>query len=524
MKNKITYIILSLFILTTSCELEEQVVDRFTPETFYQSEADAHAAINGAYSEFTAYSFYKYSYAVPIMISSDAILCSKGGPYAGFAKKTYTSSDNWLRSSWNSHFAVINNSNLVLEYVPGMEIEEDVKNRVTGEAYFLRGFMYFNLVRSYGGVPLKTKATIDDSDLHTPRSSVEEVYTQIFADLKQAISLMPVASAQPGSEFGRATKGSAQAMLALAYLTHGDWAEAKDYADQVISSGEYSLMNDFGTLWDVSKEKQNGQEVIFAIKFARDGLETLARSIGSEFAFRMLPPTARGYTGHPTGQGSAHYQIQPYFYDICTTGEYAGDYRAEKTFLTEWVGNNGKIFKSYPDPKAKGIYKKPFIGKYVDPDGFDTRNHENDFNIIRYAEVLLIKAEACNELDQTAEAYAALNQLRERARQADGTARATPVDLAAGLSKDEFRDAVFNERGAELIGEGHRWFDLLRLKRADGKTYYEYMFNEFVPSLPAKKYEKSNIVWNSKHLLFPIPIDEIMNNTAVNPEDQNPGF
>ncbi len=527
MKNKISYLILSLVILFTSCsDLEEQVVDRFTPETFYKTEADAHAAINGAYSELTAFSYYKYSFTVPIFTSSDAIFSVKGGDYSSFGKKTYSSSTNYIRSSWNSMYHVINNSNLVLGFVPDMDINEDVKNRILGEAYFLRGYTYLNLARCFGGVPIKTIATLDDSDLHTPRSSVDEVYQQIFEDLKLAVELMPYFSEQPGSEFGRATKGSAQAMLALAYLTKGEWQNAYDYANQVINSGEYSLVDDFGNLWDVSKEKQNGQEVIFAVKFARDGLETLARSIGSEFAYRMMPPTARGYTGHPDGKGSAHYQIQPYFYDLCTSGQLEGDYRAEKTFLTEWNGPNGSIKQSYPHTgsKIKGIYKRPFIGKYIDPEGFDNRNHENDLNIIRFAEVLLIKAEAANELGFTTEAYDAFNQLRARARQADGTSRQSPADLTPGLSIDEFRDAVFHERGAELIGEGQRWFDLLRMKRADGKTYYEYMFNEYIPSLPAIKAEQSNIVWNAKHLLFPIPIDEIVNNNAINPEDQNPGY
>ncbi len=527
MKNKILYLIFTVVILFTSCSdfLEETVIDRYTPETFYKTEADAHAAINGAYAELTTFSYYKYSFTVPIFVSSDAIWSKASGDYSVFGEKTYSSSTNYLRSSWKSMYHVVNNSNLVLKYVPAMEINEDTKNRILGEAYFLRAFSNFNLVRCFGGVPLKLKATLDDSDLHTPRSSVDEVYQQIFEDLKLAVQLMPVVGEQPAAEAGRATKGSAQAILALAYLTHGDWVEAKEYADQVINSGQYSLVNDFGNLWDVSKENQNGQEVIFAVKFARDALASLTGAIGSEFALSFLPTSARGYTGDPVGKGSGKYRLQPYFYDLCTSGQLAGDYRAEKTFLTEWVGNNGQIFTSYPDPKAKGDDKKgPYLGKYIDPDGYDSRNHENDFNIIRYAEVLLIKAEAANELGSTAEAYDAFNQVRARARMANGTERSAPANLTTGLSKAEFREAVFHERGAELIGEGHRWFDLLRMKRADGKTYYEYMFNEYVPSLPTNKAEQSNIVWNSKHLLFPIPIDEILNNSAIGPEDQNPGF
>ena len=209
MKNNISYLILSLVILFTSCsDLDETVVARFTPETFYQTEADAHAAINGAYSELTAFSYYKYSFTVPIFASSDAIFSVKGGDYSAFGKKKYSASTNYIRSSWNSMYHVINNSNLVLTFVPDMEINEDVKNRVLGEAYFLRGYTYLNLVRCFGGVPLKLEATLDDSDLHTPRATKEEVYQQIFEDLELAVQLMPVVGEQPGSEAGRATKGS----------------------------------------------------------------------------------------------------------------------------------------------------------------------------------------------------------------------------------------------------------------------------------------------------------------------------
>jgi len=527
--------ILILFLVTSftgfiSCELKEELFDTIGPETFYKTERDAQAAINGAYAFIAP--MYKRDGIAAILYSADDITYnSKSGNEAIIAEKRGDPSTLYFKTIWDNSYAVINNANLALKYVPNIDMDPNTKNRILGEAYFLRGYMYFNLVRFFGGVPIKTKSTEDTDNLHQPRSSVEDIYKQIFDDLKKASDMMPEFSEQPESEFGRATKGAAKSILALAYLTHEDWAQAEQYADEVINSGEYSLVTDFGRLWDVKQERQNYQEIIFAVQYVRDNLVSFLPSVGSDIVYRCIPNTAEGYTGHPAhGSGTGVLQVHPWFYDFCTTGQYSGDYRAEKSFLTVWKAwdeaDPDGYKRSYPDTLGAQTEPFPYIAKYIDPDGLDHRNHENDLIIIRFAEILLIKAEAENELNNgpTPEAYAAFNQVRSRARNAGDSIRVTPPDLALGLSKEEFRQAIFNERGVEFLGEGHRYFDLLRMKHSSGKTMYEYMLNEYLPTLPDDKKRSEHLIYNSRNHLLPIPLEEIQTNSAIGNENQNPGY
>ena len=211
------------------------------------------------------------------------------------------------------------------------------------------------------------------------------------------------------------------------------------------------------------------------------------------------------------------------------TGEYANDYRSEVSFLTRW-SYQGTTRESITFPEVtksnEVVQQYPYINKYVDPSGLQARNNENDFNIIRLSEVYLIKAEAENEINgPTADAYAAFNKLRERARLANGSARTTPADLESGLSKEAFRLKIFNERGLELVGEGHRWFDSVRMRYIDNtRTMVQYRYEDFYPSMTkaAPSYSSStkkwsggkvqplNVVsWTTKFLLWPIPSPEI---------------
>ena len=177
----------------------------------------------------------------------------------------------------------------------------------------------------------------------------------------------------------------------------------------------------------------------------------------------------------------------------------------------------------------------PCILKYRDPNGLDTRNHANDFIIIRLAEVYLIKAEAANELGKTTDAYTAFNKVRERARLANstngGAVRTVPTNLRTGLSKQDFRLAVLKERGLELIGEGHRWFDLVRMKMDDGRSMYEYRLSSSVSKTPYKTFPAASLgtslqslVYYPRCILYPIPNDEFNKNPAVSLSEQNAGY
>lgn len=556
MKTKI-FIFLFTLVALSACTLDEVVVDRFVVDNFYKTENDAKSAITGVYSDLLRYGYYKSCYIPMLEASSDALFCFDGAESPiEFGQKRQTANTIYLKNVWTGMYQTIMDANLVIKYVQNSDFNQVSKNRILGEAYFLRGWTYFNLVRTFGGVPVKLEPTIDASNFHSPKSSVDSVYSVIFSDLLKANQLMPYKALQPATEAGRANKGSAQAILSLAYLTKGKWQEAYNWADSVITKGGYTLLDNYADLWDVSKESTQTNEVCFALQFTRDPLQSSANSIGSEMANVYIPVNGYSYTGArgttTSGNGSGRIKVEPFFYKMYTVGAYLNDYRTEKSFLTKWNSTSvvaGKMVIGTTSMSPIGYYNFRYahIAKYIDGAGLDSRNHENNLNIIRLAEVYLIKAEALNELDKPAEALAALNTLRARSRKAAGTPRTTPVDLTLvtlpGIeptTKDKIREAIFHERGLELVGECSRWFDLVRMKRSNGKTYYEYMLdvtngyasehgllagvNDLASPGNCNDYVASNMIFNPRNLLFPISSEEFIYNKSFSAADQNPGY
>ena len=563
MKTKI-FLFLLVMVSLQACDLTEVPLDRYSSTTFYKSESDAKSALTGVYADLLQYGFYKSSYFPMLEASSDALFCFDGAEsYILFGQKKYNSDTPFIKFVWYMMYMTIQDANLVIANVPNINFDQNSKNRILGEAYFLRGWTYFNLVRTFGGVPVRLTPTVDASNLYISKSSVDSVYSVIFSDLKKASALMPYKAKQPANELGRANKGSAQAILSLAYLTREQWQNALTYSDSVISNGGYSLMNNYADLWDVSKEGAQANEVCFALQFTRDPLTGGAASIGSDMPNIYVPSNAAGMTGNKAsnGGGSGRIKVQPFFYKMYNTGDYYNatskvlDYRTEKTFLSKWstgkYDSKGSLIYTTITPTNYYQFRYAYLAKYTDPAGLDSRNSENNLNIIRLAEVYLIKAEALNELNRTTEALVPFNIVRDRAQKADGTTvRPVPVQhtittLTNMLGseptlKDKFREVIFHERGLELIGECSRWFDLVRMKRSDGRTYYEYMLdpqngyvkdhnlvagvNELASPGNCNDYVPSNLLYFSKYKLFPISQEEFLNNSALSSADQNPGY
>jgi len=247
-------------------------------------------------------------------------------------------------------------------------------------------------------------------------------------------------------------------------------------------------------------------------------------------------------------------RVMPWVADYDRTGDYDSvingikviDYRNEGAFFQKGYNvTQKKYYAVYPNLPAadEGNITTPLISKYIDPNGKDGRNNGNDFFVIRFAEIYLIKAEAENELNgPTATALEAFNKVRARARNANGTQRAVPADIVPGLSRDAFRMKIFDDRGLELVGEGQRWFDLVRMRSplSPAQTMFEYQFKEVLSKYPqkmptynttTKKYSNEFAV-NApqmsieipKNLLYPLPADEITQNPNIGTANQNPGW
>jgi starch-binding outer membrane protein, SusD/RagB family len=552
-------IIFASFVIAlgfSGCSLEEQIYSSANSETFVKSEKDVLALVNGVYSYLPTYDCFKANLTYSIVFGGDEV-ATTSATYRLFNERTVSASNAYFITHWRAFYRVINQANAAIETVEKSGIGSDIfRKRIIGEMQFLRAFSYFYLVRMHGAVPIHTESVTGSSDFYPKANTVDEVYALILDDFRKAtVALLPY-NQQATAEFGHATKGAAQAMLSLAYLTNanrfdlGGQADkardnfqlAKSFADSVINSNHYSLISNYASLFDVAQEKNAYQEVIFGIQFTRDATAASASSRGSELCYYTQPAARYNVCGNVTnGQGAGAARIQPWFYDMYSTGEYAGDYRTEVSFVTRFKNQNLTTERiTYPEKRkaTETTEQFPYLNKYVDPNGYQARNNENDFFVIRLSEVFLIKAEAENELNgPTAEAYAAFNKLRERARKANGTVRTVPADITTGLTKAQFRLKVFDERGLELVGEGHRWFDSVRMRYLDTqKTMVQYRYEDFLPTLTKAlpvfnattntwgggKVQTANIVaWTPKFLIWPIPSSEIDANPNIS---QNPGW
>lgn len=405
--------------------------------------------------------------------------------------------NNW----WNGLYNVIAQANLVLDKVPAIDMDAARKNRVLGEARFLRAWAYFYAVRLWGDIPLLTKPIFSsaDSSFSPSKSSTQVVYDQIVTDLTTAEN-----SGLPWKDStGKASLGAIKSLLAEVYLTmagqplnkgvsHYTLAAAK--ANEVITNGTFMLFSDYGDLHNLTKE--NNGEHIFEIQY-------LASVAGNPIQ-PILLPNFKGVSAYGTEVGST--VPTPAFY----ASYEAGDKRT--------VDRQGFFYTSYYS-EGNGALKNlgaPYIFKHFDLVANGTAGiagtTQSDLNWpqIRFAQVLLTYAEAQNEAGggPNATAWDALKRIRDRA------GLVTPA--LGTFNQASFRDLVWKERWHELCYEGITWFDMVRLRKA-----YKESSNSFV-EFAGHIFADNGAKLEQKHLLFPIPTSEIRNNPKVKP--QNPGY
>lgn len=480
-----------LFSLLMGCKdsfLNKSPEDTINTSNFFQTENDAVTAINGAYQPLQWPKLYNMRMWTTDIMAGNSVVGAGGGTdgietqdEANFV----TASDNQgVLDLWRGPWPGILRCNIILQKVPGMSISETVKNRVLGEAYFLRAHYYFILVRFFGDVPLTLKPVQPGDDLRPKRTPKDEVYKQIIADLTQAISLLPEKDQYTGSDVGRASKGSAMGMLAKVYLTLGDWQKVADLCGQVKGLG-YSLNPNYGDNFNISTE--NSGESLFEIQYVSNaGMGFWDNENQSSWLSTFTGPRGSSFVAGGWGWN----QPTQEFMNSYETG----DLRKDVTTLYEggpkFDGNDYK--KSY---SLTGFNLRKFLVPLSVISSYD--NSPLNFPVMRYSEILLMQAEALNELGKTAEAEAPLNTVRNRAG----------LGNVAGLSKDDFRSKVLHERRMELAFEGQRWFDLIRIN--NGQYAIDFL----------KSIGKSNI--STKFLLLPVPQKE----RDANPNlTQNTGY
>ncbi len=511
MKKYIIYLFAFLLLPASfSCSsfLEEEVFDMKTSNNFWQKPEDADLATIGTYK----YLADVYRQSVIEMLTQTSGAFNKRKASTVWISGSYTSSTKEIYQAWEGFFKLIDKSNDVIANVAKMDVlTDEEKASLTGEVRFLRGWSYFMLVRMFTKAPIKLEPTTGFDNAYAPLSPADEIYSKvIIPDFKFAFENCP--EKQASANMGRITKGAAAAALAKVHLTLAGntdgsphWKEARDWAKWVIDNGGYSLVPDFAQLWGT----KNTSESVFEVQFLR-GVST-----GSAYS-KIFTPSKSGWSAKGGGWGRSTC-TQKNYDDFAK--QYKGDYRIDVTFTAGYVKiNNNKFYPVYPTKKYnKKADAWPYIAKWKDPEAPDNFAGDNNFIIIRYADVLLMFAEAENEVNgPTGDAYDAIDQVLARARAADGTERAEPANWTRDLSQKDFREKVWNERRFELCAEQHLWFDLVR--KGEDK------FIAFKEADNAHGYKPIKHGIYKKNMYFPIPTIEISSNDLISVTDQNEGY
>lgn len=458
MKKYLKYTLVSLAFVFSACEdqLEKPLLGRLTAGTFPQSESDAILAINGAYNSLRVWNIHTGGFPLLDIMSDQMTKGSNPGdgtaiaPYDNFSHTaTEGSGERWYKTLYQA----VRRTNLVINHVPNPEIlmDEDLRVRIVAEAHFLRGYFYSQLVQGFGDVPLVLE-TDPPLDLgKTPRQQIwDEV---IFPDLEHAAEFLPEKSDYSPDDAGRATKGAAKALMARLYLFLGDYVNAEQYALEVINSTQYDLEPNFSDAF--SADHEFGIESVFEIGALPFPFDQGGNQYGNTMAIRGTPNRGWGF-GRPA---------YPWILMMQANDDPRMD--ASIIFLGETL--DGVVTQgdaTTPDTTRVDdtITEIEVYNQKVWHPGTGT-DESFGFNkrVIRYADVLLMAAEALNENSKPDEALVYLNEVRERARGGDNTILPdiTTTDQA------ELRQAIADERNYELAFEGHRFWDLLRTGRAE---------------------------------------------------------
>ena len=421
MKNLISVLLISSFLLITSCDiLNQQPQTAISEDNAIRNEKSAQSALNGLYSQLQSGDYYGDNLQIITSVSSD--ISQSVGTWDFYREMdTYVTVPGNLenRNLWSEAYATVNHANNIIAEVSNLDnLSQDMKDQIVGEAYFIRALAYFDLTRTFGGVPgvagtqgvpLVTEPSrqIDESS-YPSRASIADSYGQVESDLSEAESRL-----SGFSNPNRASEASVKALYSRLYLYIQDYSQAEQYATEVIDNYNFQLVDDYSSIF----KDENTSEAIF------------------ELAFNTTDPSSiRGWY-FPSSRGGRG--------DIALHDDYAE-----------------MVMSRSDDERGDLIAFDENVGVYY-PTKYQKSGDDDNIQILRLAEMYLTRAEARarQETPDVAGALSDLNEIRNRAGLQDTAG--TGVD-----EPDEVLQAIEKERGIEFIIEGHRWYDLVRTGRA----------------------------------------------------------
>lgn len=499
------YLALCMAFAMLGCsDLEEEPIGLLSPEGFIKSPGDVQTLINGAIGNMADEAYWGRKLSLPLMLRSDmATIGDQGTPARRQDVNNFTmAADNGMVTAlWPKSYQIIAGCNEAIAGAETLDVPPAQIDPIRAQANFFRAYAYYHLVRMFDGIVYLDKPVSDiDAAKELPKTSAEEVYQNIIADLQEAKTLLP--DVQINRSFP--SKATASAYLASVYLTLGNYQQAYDEAKFVIDNeGRFGLglAVDYQDLFN-AEEQNSLDETLFHIAYN-------GQSDGD--TGRDYTPALTGIRANERGEIGGGWSVA--VPSINVYQEWDGrDYRKAVSLDTTGVFEGETLnFMRFPEFDSRNI-QSAYIAKYTRfiGESADGNGRTSNFNYaqMRYAEVLLIAAEALNEISPgSTEAAGYVNRVRSRARNGNDTG--FPTDVSAGLSQDAFRDMVLDERKWELSFEFKRWYDIKRRQlgtEAFGPNGLEPQPN-FDPS---------------RDYLFPLPADELVRNPNLAPN--NPGY
>lgn len=427
-----------------------------TIDKVYKTASDYNVAVIGCYAKLQSQVNF---YTECCEYRSDNL--SLGAPTAGTQDRydidhfTEKPSNGILSSYWANFNNNVYRCNLLLDQIDGANFAENLKKQYKGEAMFIRALNYFNMYRIWGGVPATKHVVSAAEALKVARYSDEQMFDLIAGDLKEIVDNNYLPETYSSADMGRATSGAAKALLGKVYLTFHKWTEAKDILSQLI--GKYQLVSPIAQVFNV--DNKNNNEIIFAVHFNKEI------------------------------EGEGH----SYWYNLTNASD---DTNQTSSLLNTFpTGDTRKDLITYVQVEKT----VRLMNKFYDTKSPTFKTVGNDQILLRYADVLLMYAEALNEIQYDASALKYLNAVRQRAGISNLTAKQLPT-------QEKFRKGILVERQREFPYEGQRWFDLVRMG--------------FAKSVMAE----NGIEIKDYQLLFPIPQQEIEKVGNKSILWQNPGY
>jgi hypothetical protein len=505
MKKIFCYIFLALLITACGKELDIQNPNSKTIDLYWKTSEDAQLGVNAIYNSMIQDGTY--------MRMFPALTDSRGDDFGGDSPWTdlvqvgnFTIPSNsgpvlWL---WSTHYQMVWRANQVIVNVPGITMDEGLRKRVIGQAHFLRGLALFNLANTYKMIPVPLELPTDKTKYKTPTATDEVLWNQIYADFKAAKDALPVSytgmAGPDAGQTGRATKGAATGMLGKAYLYKKRWSEAAAEFNELINGsqkGKYALMPDYR---DNFKEvNENNVESLFEVQFGQpDAVGGTIMNYGGEPNANWKQVSSTGRTYAMDGFGYSDFLPTRWIYNEFKaekTTDGKSDPRLLATIASFEPADNSTTVYGTAWPFAQDmIYPRKYTHDGLNwPGNDDQENSGINYRVLRYADVLLMYAEAQNELGNTGDAYTYIQQVRSRAKLPDLSA-AKP-----GMNQAQMRDQIGHERALEFSAESNRINDIIRW----GWLYDAAKLAEL------RAHDRDFISWSPGKEYLPIPLSEL---------------